>query len=165
MIDAIDRLAAALDRLLMGAACALLALMMLHVTADVLGRFLFNAPIIGTLETVSYYYMVGAIFLPLALVERRGEHIRVDLFTQRLPRRVQLVLYLLACAAGLAFVGMLFWQSMTDALRSTARGETIMSNFLFYVWPARWFLPLGFGAMALAILLNAVKALRRGAPL
>lgn len=165
MMDLIDRLAAALDRLLLGAACALLALMMLHVTADVVGRFLFNTPIIGTLETVSYYYMVGAIFLPLAWVERRGEHIRVDLFAQRLPRTIQLALYVLACAAGLAFIGMMFWQSLHDAMRSTARAETIMSNFMFYIWPARWFLPVGLGVMALAILLNAIKALRRGAPL
>jgi TRAP-type C4-dicarboxylate transport system permease small subunit len=165
MMDALDRLGAALDRVLLGCACLLLALMMLHVTADVVGRFLFQAPIVGTLETVSYYYMVGAIFLPLAFVERQGEHIRVDLFAQRLPRTVQLGLYLLACAAGLVFIGMMFWQSLHDAMRSTARGETIMSNFLFYVWPARWFLPVGLGAMALAIALNVIRALRRRTPL
>ena len=56
--------------------------MMGHVVLDVFLKFAFNAPLIGTLETVSYYYMVGAVFLPLGAVELKKEHVHVDLFIQ-----------------------------------------------------------------------------------
>lgn len=136
-------------------------LMMLHVTADVLLRSVSNVGIIGTLEVVSYYYMVCAIFLAFGYVEMHNEHIRVDLFVQQMPRSAQVVLYILACLAGFVFFGLLAWQSMIDALRATASQETIMSNFLFYVWPSRWALPIGFIGCLLAILCNLLKSVTR----
>jgi TRAP-type C4-dicarboxylate transport system permease small subunit len=161
MLSVIDRLSVAFDRALLVIGCGFLALMVLHITIDVLLRALFNAAVVGTLESVSYYHIVFAVFLPLAYVERRGEHIRVDLFVQKMPLRVQFALYLFACLIGLGFFGALTYQSFLDALRSTERQETIMSNFLFYIWPSRWALPLGFGAACLAILNAILKALVR----
>ncbi len=162
MLAWLERAATAVDRALLAVGCLFLAAMMLHITADVLLRATLNASIIGTLETVSYYHMVLAVFLPLAYVERRNENIRVDLFAQMLPRRGQLALYVLACLIGLGFFGALTYQSALDAWRSTLREETIMSNFLFYIWPSRWALPLGFGGAVLAVLANLLRALARG---
>lgn len=164
-MNALDRFSRAVDRTLLAVACVFLVVMMLHITADVLARGLFNSAVIGTLETVAYYHMVIAVFLPLAFVERTGENIRVDLLVQRFPRRVQLGFYVLACLIGLAFFGALTWQSAIDAWRSTMRQETIMSNFLFYIWPSRWALPIGFGACCLATFNNLLQALARREPL
>lgn len=160
-MNALDRLSRAVDRTLLVVACVFLIVMMLHITADVLARGLFNSAVIGTLETVSYYHMVIAVFLPLAFVERAGENIRVDVLVDRFPAPVRLGLYVFACLVGLAFFGALTWQSTIDAWRATTRQETIMSNFLFYIWPSRWALPIGFGACCLATLNNLVQALAR----
>ena len=165
MTDRLDRIDRWIGRALLAVGCLFLMLMMLHVTADVVLRFVTNRPIIGTLETVSFYYMTLAVFLPLAYVERRGEHIRVDLFVQLMPRPVQLWLYVLACLLGLIYFGILAYQSYLDALRSTERLETIMSNFIFYIWPARWALPVGFAAVVLAILSNLLRAIAQRRPL
>lgn len=161
MVAVIDRITTVIERTLLVVACLFLVAMMAHITFDVTVRYFFNASIIGTLETVSYYYMVFAVLLPLAFVESRGEHIRVDLIAQSLPNRLQLVLYVMACLIGLAFFGALAYQGFLDALRATQRLETIMSNYLFYIWPSRWALPLGFGALWLAIFNNLLKALAR----
>jgi len=146
---------------LLALGCLFLILMMAHITVDVFVRFVFNGAMVGTLETVSYYYVVLAVFLPLGYVELRSEHIRVDLFAQMMPGWAQLALYILACISGLVFFGMLAWQSGLDAIRSTQRAETIMSNFLFYIWPSRWALPIGFAGMCLAILSNLLRAIQR----
>lgn len=161
MLNNLDSFICAIERTLLVLACIFLALMMFHVAGDVISRYLFNRPLTGTLETVSFYYMVFAVFLPLAFVERAGEHIRVDLFTQMMPQSLQLVLYVFACILGLIFFGMLTYQSYLDAMRATVRQETIMSNFLFYIWPARWALPIGFGFVSLAIFTNMLKAIAR----
>lgn len=151
------------NRAVMALACLFMLLMMAHITSDVALRFFANGRLVGTLEIVSYYYMVIIVFLSLGYVELRGEHIRVDLFARMMSRGVQLGLYILACLLGLVFFGLLFWQSAQDAISATSRAEEAMSNFTFYIWPARWALPVGFAGIWLAVLSNLMKsvALRR----
>ena len=146
-------------------ACAAMVLMMLHITLDVGVRYFANGQIVGTLEWVSFYYMVILVFLALGHVELRGENIRVDLFAKMMPNWAQLALYIFACLLGLAFFGMLFWQSLTDAVEATGRQEEAMSNFRFLIWPARWALPLGFASVLLAVLANLLQSLSRRAAL
>ena len=90
------------------AACVVIMLMMLHITLDVGVRYFVNGQIVGTLEWVSFYYMVALVFLALGYVEYKNENIRVDLFAQMMPKTVQLALYVFACILGLVFFGMLF---------------------------------------------------------
>src|SRR6056297_1168181 len=99
------------------AACIVMLLMMAHITLDVGVRYFANGQIVGTLEWVSFYYMVALVFLALGYVEMRNENIRVDLFVQMMPHCVQFALYIFACCLGLVFFGMLFWQSLSDAIR------------------------------------------------
>ena len=159
MNDWLQKLDRWVSSTLLAVGCLFLVLMMLHVAADVTVRALFNSQIIGTLETVSYYHMILVVFLPLAYVERSSQNIRVDLFAQLMPRAVQFVLFQFACLLGIVYFGILSYQSFFDALRSTERMETIMSNFLFYIWPARWALPIGFAAAALAVLASALRSI------
>ncbi|MEQ3624983.1 MAG: TRAP transporter small permease [Celeribacter sp.] len=147
------------------AACLVMLLMMAHITVDVGVRYFVNGQIVGTLEWVSFYYMVALVFLALGFVEYRNENIRVDLFAQMMPKSVQLGLYIFACLLGLIFFGMLFWQTLQDAIRATGRGEEAMSNFRFYIWPARWALPIGFAGVLLAVLANLLRAIARRQPL
>ena len=141
-------------------AAVALILMMFHVTIEVAGRATGAFTMVGTLEVVSFYYMIMLVMLPMGFVELRNEHIRVDLFVQMMPGWLQLVLYVLSCLVSIAFFAMMFWQSFHDALNSTQRMETIMSNFIFYIWPSRWALPIGFFGLLLASLSNLLKSIR-----
>ena len=58
------------------------AAMMLHVTADILGKTLLRSPIHGTLEITTFYYMPIVALAPLAVVQRDRGHIFVELFSQ-----------------------------------------------------------------------------------
>ncbi|MCB1717535.1 MAG: TRAP transporter small permease [Candidatus Competibacteraceae bacterium] len=136
-----------------------LTLMALHVTLDIVLRVVLGSSFPGTIEVVSFYYMVCAVFLPLAYVELQGEHICVDVLTSRLPGSLQLILYLLSCLLGLLYFSMLGYQSLLDSIRATSRLETAMANFTFYIWPSRWALTLGFAAILLAICANMLKAI------
>ena len=149
-----DRSVNVFSNLLLYMSLVCLLLMMGHVVLDVFLRFLFNSPLIGTLETVSYYYMVGAVFLPLGAVELKKEHVHVDLFIQFFSPRLKLLTLCIANIFGIIYFGGLFYQTLLDAITSFGYKETIMSNFLFYVWPSRWALPVGFIAMSLALTLS-----------
>ncbi|HBM14118.1 MAG TPA: hypothetical protein DD390_15605, partial [Rhodospirillaceae bacterium] len=81
----VERLLSLLATLLLIAGTVALVLMATHVVSDVVGRLFFNHPVYGTTEIVSFYYMVGAVCLPLAYMELRDEHITVDVFYQKMP--------------------------------------------------------------------------------
>ena len=98
---AIERLIRIISDILLSISIVCLILMMGHVVLDVFMKITFNSPIIGTLETVSYYYMVGAVFLPLAAVELKKENVHVDLFIQFAPisvRRAVIIFGNIICA-------------------------------------------------------------------
>jgi len=135
--------------------------MMLHVCADVFSKYLFNAPFTSTLQVVSGYYMVLISFFPLALVGREGGHIMVELFTRRLSRRATLRLDGAVGFVTLAYVLLLTWKTTEEALRRTAEGELweIATGYLA-IWPSRWFAPIGFGLLAIYVLLRIFRDLR-----
>ena len=135
-----------------------LILMMVQTVADVVADQFFSRPIPGNLEVISVYHMVLVVFLPLAFIERRHEHIQVDLLYQLMPRlmqRVTLVLGYLLCSG---FFGILTWRTWGDAVRALAKNEMLMGNVYVIIWPAKFVLPIGFGAIGLVVLLHAWRA-------
>ncbi|WP_205042023.1 TRAP transporter small permease [Rhodoligotrophos defluvii] len=135
-----------------------LILMMLQVVADVLLINLGYGRIEGSLEIVSIYYMVAVVFLPLALVELRHEHISVDLVVQLLPKPLQRAVYIFACILSAIFFGVLGWQTLLDAVNSYRINELMMGAIYVTIWPARFLLPVGFFTLVLVMLAHAVRA-------
>lgn len=138
-------------------AAALAALMMVHVSLDViLGQFIAE-PLPGTVDYVSYYYMVGLVFLPLPFVEFTNEHIQVDLIHAMVPSWLKTALDMLALALSAVFYGLLTWQTWIDALEKFAIREQSMGMVAVTIWPARFFLPLGAGLIALLLLAKLIQ--------
>jgi TRAP-type C4-dicarboxylate transport system permease small subunit len=156
----VERLIRAGSNLLAFIAGVCLVLMMLQVVADVVMKYLLDSPIEGSLEIVSFYYMVAVVFLPLAMVELRREHITVDLVVQLLPRRAQGWVYAAGCLVSAGFFAILAWQTYLDALRATRINEVMMGSIYVTIWPSRWALPVGFAMIMAATLLHAWRALR-----
>lgn len=135
----------------------LLLVMMLHVVLDVFMKYVFNQPVPGTIEIVSYYYMVGAVFLPIAFVELSRGSVAVDLFYTMMSRPLKVAcmcLVLLLCAA--VYAG-LAWSTYGDAIRSLSTGEVVMGPVVVVVWPSRFVLPLSFGLGAMICLFHLAK--------
>ncbi|AWB33588.1 TRAP transporter small permease [Orrella marina] len=135
-----------------------IALMMIHITADVVMRFVFNTPIPGTITYVANYYMLIAIFLPLAYAEHTNAHISVEIFSDRLPACIRRHL------EGLIFLGSSIvcfivtdrtWQ---EAIRRFNSGTAVMqADHSIITWPTYFFLPIGFSLLGLVLLLKFVS--------
>lgn len=146
----------AADGMLLVGGLAIFA-MMLHITADVLMKLAFNAPLPGALEIVTYIYMVACTFLPLAHVVVSRTMIVVEVFTQGLsPKgllRLESGLALLSCA----YFGAMAVMSGLQAAAKTRIGEIQDATYFeLPVWPMRWVVVLACALTALAVLLNAV---------
>ncbi len=136
---------------------AALLLMMIQTAADVFMANFFGRPIEGNLEIISTYYMVLVVFLPLAFVELRHEHINVDLFVRLLPEGVRRAVNAFGYLVSALFFGILAYQTWIDAVKSWRIDEVRMGAIYVTIWPAKFALPLGFVAIMLAILLHAWK--------
>lgn len=161
-----NRLLAWLDipiRLCLWAAIAAGMLMMLHVTADVAMRTLFNSPIEGTTEVVAAYYMVMVAYLPWAYVAANDNHIVAGIFKQigtpAFDYWVEIGVKLLT----ITYVAVFTYQTWQAALQRTAAGEVWLAGTKYLpVWPTRWLLPLAGGLMIAHLLLRVIADLARG---
>jgi TRAP-type C4-dicarboxylate transport system permease small subunit len=136
------------------AGCALI-LMTLHITLDVAMRYVFAAPLANTLQIVSTYYIVGIVFLPLAMVERLNAHIVVELLSQHLPQRVAELLIAFVALASALYFGAFTWVTWEDALQKYDVGEIALGNSQITVWPTRFYLPIGCGLLVVMLLYKA----------
>jgi len=145
------------SRIITYVATTLAALMMVHVTLDVVLSQFVAEPLPGTVDYVSYYYMVGLVFLPLPFVEFTNEHIKVDLIHDLIPAAGRTVLDMLALALSAMFYGLLTWQTWIDAVEKYTVGEKSMGMAAVTVWPGRFFLPIGAGLMVLLLLAKLIQ--------
>lgn len=144
-----DKLLKFVVDLLVWCACASGALMMVHVTVDVFFRSFLNAPIPGTIEVVSAYYMVIIAFFPLAYISQTDGHIIVELFTSWLPKKKLSVLNLVVGIVVAGYLTVFVWASVSIAVAKTDEGEVreTAAGYL-QVWPSRWLLAVGLMIMA-----------------
>lgn len=133
---------------LIGAICVVL--MMLHVTADVLGRYLFNAPVPGTIVVVANYYMVIVVFIALGVAEEKRAHISVEFLTDMMPPRPRNVLSVLSGVLTVAVLVVVMIGGYTEAVKKTRGGATMeQGSQLFEIWQSFWLVPVGAALMAL----------------
>ncbi len=145
--------------LLVTLGCVLIGLMALHVVLDVCGRYIFNAPLPGTVEFVSHYYMVGIIFWPLAYVQSRRGHFFAEVFTERMPPLVVRAIDAICMLVTALLLLFLTWRTAAYALEFTEARESVQTAyFTIATWPSRWFVPLGLGLMALYALVQSLQA-------
>lgn len=129
------------------------ALMMLHITVDVAGKFLLNTPVPATIALVSNYYMVTVAFLPLAFAETRNSHITVEVLTELFPLRVQRHLYSWSYLLSALIYALIAYRSWNEAVRAQGVGTFIMEQSTKLItWPSYYLLPLGAGLMTIVVL-------------
>lgn len=137
--------------------------MMLHIVIDVCMKFLFNDPIDGTTEIVAAYYMVSTVFLPLAYVTFTDGHLVVQLFTGGMAGRRLDLLTGFTGLVTLAYLLFVIYCTTDEAILRTADGEAWETSVeLVAVWPSRWLLPIGLGAMAIIVLTQSYRRLCDG---
>ncbi|ERS11359.1 TRAP transporter small permease [Alloalcanivorax xenomutans] len=140
-----------------------IALMMVHISLDVLLRYLFSTPIPGTITYVSNYYMIVAAFLPLAYAEKLGAHISVEVVTERLPQRIQFHLahwLILLSAIILGFMAVKTW--LEAVTRYEMGAALVEGGTSIIIWPGYFVLPIGLGLMVLMLVYKFVVYLTGG---
>lgn len=83
--------------------------MMLLITADVVLRYVFNAPLMGSYDLVELM-MILLVWGALAYCAFMGGHVRVDVIYRRLPKMVQTILDRITFTASAFILALITWR-------------------------------------------------------
>lgn len=142
---------------LVAAAC--LFALMFYVTADVICRTVFGAPLKGTLE-VSQIMLLIIVFLAIADTQTRKGHVRIELFSDHLPPRAQAILGVLYCVAGIGLFSMMLVYGATVALADMRTGVTT-DQLGIPLFPAKAVIPVGALLMIVELIANLLGHFRQ----
>lgn len=132
----IDRLDAAWVRLLSALAllaCALVALMVLVICADVLVRNMRWGNLPWATE-VAEYTLYLSTFLAAPWLLRQGAHVRMDIVLKTLPPKLAWALELLADSIAILTCLALALASANTAIASAKQGSLVFKIFVFPEW-------------------------------
>lgn len=132
----------------------ILFFMMLLITTDVAGRYLFSSPIPGTLEFTEFL-IVFVVFFSMAYVQLTKRHICVELLTQRLPRRVADGLAVVVLLIAALFFVLMCWQSLFSGLSALEYREASDGLVQIPVYPPKLAIPFGAALIALQMVRDA----------
>lgn len=100
-----------------------LLLMMLVTNIDVIGAKLFLSPLRGTIDMVMLFQLVAVAFA-CAFTLIIGRHVRVEFFTNRLPRRAQAIINSVISLIVLGLFILIIWRLCVLGYSFQAGGET-----------------------------------------
>ncbi len=146
----------ALENLLIGVSTLIILFVLFYVLAEVVARYVFNAPQPGHLEGAELLLPM-IVFLAVSYTQARHGHVGMTLVIDALPPAIRrrtdlviLVLSMLTCAV-LAYFGTKY------AYQSWDYDDVTMSPPFWPVWPSAAAVPLGYLLLALRMCLQALQ--------
>lgn len=151
-----------IEQVMMFIAVVCMVAIMLTVSGDALGRYLFRAPIPWAFEVVSYYLMIIITYFALSSTFQHGDHIGVDLVYNRFGRRGKAWARILGAALSIVLFALIAWGAW-ETMTSLFRRNAFLPGYI--PWPA-WLshlpIPLGAAALVLRLAHHLVTLIRLG---
>jgi TRAP-type C4-dicarboxylate transport system permease small subunit len=127
--------------------------------ANVLARYLFNAPLQGSVDYTENLLVVIIAF-GLAATTAKGEHISVDALSTKLSSAWQHILNAVAAFISFVIFSALAWRGIVAGLESVTNHETMMTMVNTPLYPFRLILAIGFVFCVVALLHEIFQLLR-----
>ena len=134
--------------------------MMLLTTADAVGRYLFNRPILAAYELTTNYLMVAVIFLALPYAYRQGANIRVTFLVDRLGRIPRLAVNHAVQVVSILYCAALVFATFQQT-RHVLTTKTTFVTLDLPLWPAHLVVAVGLFLTTLMMLLD-LREVRTG---
>lgn len=166
----LDRLYDGAHWLACAALCTIVALVVIQVAARVLDVSLQAAGIppvgfiIPSLAEFAGFLMVATTFLALASTLKRGVHIRVTVVLTLVPDGMRRVLNIAAIMGGAALLTFVAWHALVLALDSYLVGSVSYGIVPVPLWIPQGVMALGLVVFAVALVDEAWRTIRTGAP-
>ncbi|MBN2405897.1 MAG: TRAP transporter small permease [Coriobacteriia bacterium] len=133
--------------------CILAILFILGITtAEVVWRTFVGRSVPDSISLATVMMPVTA-FTAIAMTQLAKQHITVTILTERMSERWQYRLALLGLALGFCLCCLATWEGMLQLIHSFKIQEYYSGSFMrLPAWPAKLFVPVGLGAVAMQLL-------------
>ena len=135
-----------------------LSLMVLLVSADVIGRYVFNNAIKGVLDIVELS-LLFIVFLATADVAVKKAHIKVDLITSRLSVGVHTIMSCVTSLASLVIVVLITWQLGVRGWRQVLHPTLYTTSLEIPIAPFLLVAALGCLLLSLVLVVDSFSCL------
>lgn len=139
-----------------GVAAASVLAMLALVSYSVGMRYLFNRPEPWVDEIVGYL-LVGSVMFAVAEAMRRGEHISIDLLTDRLRPRARRAAAVFSLIAVLATAAALLWEGWATVAFARMLGLMTEGYVTLPLWTLQLMMPIGGALLLLACLAELLR--------
>jgi TRAP-type C4-dicarboxylate transport system permease small subunit len=134
---------------------SLMFFMMVLGTFDVMGRYLFNKPILGTYE-IFEILLPAIVLLGLGYTQGNNSHVRVELFISHLSARKQTILNFVTNGLALFISALILWRGWVLATAYWHMGRTIPTIEVPMFLP-QLLVPLGAFILILVLIIQMVE--------
>ena len=155
VLDRVEKVVHRAENIFVYIAGLMFLLMMFLGASDVLGRYLFNSPIRGTME-ISEIFMGGIVLLSWAYTQKRKGHVAVDLFIAQYPPRLRAVLNFLMLFLSLVLFVIITHQSTALAIKYWQQQRVILI-LLIPAAPFRFFVPIGGLLLSIEFIIQMLR--------
>jgi TRAP-type C4-dicarboxylate transport system permease small subunit len=159
IINKLDSSIKKIEGVLQGIILLMFFVLMLLGSGDVLGRYLFNSPIIGTKE-ISSILVVGIVVLGWARTQARGAQINVTLIISRFSQSAQAKINFITTFLSLILFSLIVWQSIKVAIRLW-ESERLVNILLIPLAPFQLIVTLGALILCLEFIIELVHLFRK----
>jgi TRAP-type C4-dicarboxylate transport system permease small subunit len=152
LIDSVDaqnisRRLGRISSLLSYVGAGALFVMMCLTTTDVVGRYIFNKPILGAFELTQFLVLI-LIFSFLAYTQAANSHVAVDLLVTHLPKRMQRFVEFFNHGVCLGLMALITYMAIIKAVELIESGDATV-NLRIPIYPSVFFLVLGCAVMCI----------------
>ena len=143
---------------LSAAACVVIAILALVVVSHIVGRFLFNQPLLGIVELVEMMMVIIGFFAIGYTAIKRG-HVRVDVIIARFSRRTQAIMTSIACFMAAALFAVITYRATVNAIYFAQRLDEDTSILSIPFAPFRAVMVLGCLLLFVKLLVHIFRPL------
>ena len=153
MLNFFDKMLRSITEGTLSVAAVVALLVALVGTIDVLTTRVLAQAIPGAFE-LSEAGLVLMVFLGMAVVTKEESHIKVDILTNRMPKRLQLICTVFGLVLTTGFLFLMTWQMWSLAMKSWRIQEMATGLLPFPIYPVKM-------AAFLGLATATIEALRR----
>ncbi|MBW1799974.1 MAG: TRAP transporter small permease [Deltaproteobacteria bacterium] len=153
-IDTFEKYIKAMNNILIYVCAGVLLAMLLLGIADVMGRYLFNRAIVGTLE-IFEIMMPALVLLSLAYTQQVKAHVTVDILCSHLPPRLRTIVAFLTTCWAIVLFAVIAWQGIAVAITYHQMNSIITNIHVPMILP-RLLVPVGAVAICLVLLVDVL---------
>ncbi len=135
-------------------------LMMVWIFLDVILRYFFKKPIVGTMEITGEYILVIIVFLAISFTQKQNEHINVDILYRNFSKGVKKILGIISNLPALCVFIILGINNFQEGLKYISNDMRSVSLLDYPLAPALMIISFGILLLSVRLLLDSIQILR-----